>query len=236
MTTPSSKSRLYARFIPREEVSEVSSWTFGRIGDPPPSEAPALPEPEPPPEPEEVKIERAYSEGYSAGFLLGREQATGEGNQRLDAYVGGVGRENAESLSALAQALEQRLAQCEQNLGRQVLDLACELARHVVRRELSIDPNIVLPVVRESLGMLVMDGKPALIRVNPQDLEALQPSIAEEFAQPSLTWLADPLVERGGCLVESAGTVVDGTLATRWQRALANLGIETAWQEPAGDD
>jgi flagellar assembly protein FliH len=39
--------------------------------------------------------------------------------------------------------------------------------------------------------------------------------------------------------VESAGTVVDGSLDKRWQRAVAALGLDCAWQDGGdgnGDD
>jgi flagellar assembly protein FliH len=40
---------------------------------------------------------------------------------------------------------------------------------------------------------------------------------------------------RGGCLVESAGTVVDGTLEKRWSRTVAKLGLQSSW-EVSNDD
>jgi flagellar assembly protein FliH len=46
----------------------------------------------------------------------------------------------------------------------------------------------------------------------------------------ALSLLSDASVTRGGCLVESAGTVVDGTLEKRWGRAVAKLGLESAWE------
>ncbi len=46
----------------------------------------------------------------------------------------------------------------------------------------------------------------------------------KEFSGLSLTLVADATITRGGCLVESAGTVVDGTMEKRWARAVARLG------------
>jgi len=43
---------------------------------------------------------------------------------------------------------------------------------------------------------------------------------------------ADPDLLPGSCLVESAGTVIDGTLQKRWQRAVATLGIDSNWEVP----
>jgi flagellar assembly protein FliH len=49
-----------------------------------------------------------------------------------------------------------------------------------------------------------------------------------------VAWLPDASVERGGCLVESGGTVIDGTVSKRWERAVAQLGLARTWTD-AGD-
>jgi flagellar assembly protein FliH len=101
-----------------------------------------------------------------------------------------------------------------------------------LRQELSVNPNVLQPVVREALGLLVGDSKGSKVRLNPIDLDVLQDTLAAEFATLSLTLLPDPTIERGGCLVEAAGTIVDGTLQKRWTRAVANLGLDLSWDEP----
>ena len=40
-------------------------------------------------------------------------------------------------------------------------------------------------------------------------------------------------VPEGSCMVESAGTVVDGSIDKRWQRAIAALGLQSPWQDDA---
>lgn len=50
-----------------------------------------------------------------------------------------------------------------------------------------------------------------------------------------IQWVADAAVPAGGCLVESGGTVVDGSVGKRWERAIATLGLESPWQE-SGDE
>ena len=227
------RHRMYTRFIPSEEVGAVSAWQFGLVGDPvPPREVVAEPEPELLPEPEEVRLQRAWDGGHAAGYAQGHADAARVGHEQLDTYVSGQGRENAEQLAAVVQALQQRLAQAEQTLARQVLDLAAELARQVVRRELATQPDAVLPVVREALSRLVGEHQPTTVRLHPADLQVVGDALRKEFPLPTLRWAADEQVARGGCVVEAGGTVVDGTLASRWQRALANLGLESAW-EPA---
>lgn len=234
--TASSNSRNFARFIPSEEVDSVAQWKFGVVGDPllapPEPDLPAELEPE---EPVQVKLERAWDEGYTAGFAQGEARATEEGNRRLDEFVQNQGVEAAKYLAALAVGFDARLKQAEQDIAQQVLILACDLARQVVRRELAADPEAVLPVVREALGMLVMDGKPAVIKLHAQDLALLQGPLREEFPSPALHWVADAAVARGDCLVESGGSVIDGSITRRWERAVANLGLVSEWQRAEDD-
>jgi flagellar assembly protein FliH len=112
-----------------------------------------------------------------------------------------------------------------------LLDLSCAIARQVVRNELSINPNAIQPVIREALGTLLADAKVALVRLNPRDLDLIKEAIAQEFPNLTLTLVPDSALSRGGCLVESAGSVIDGTLERRWQRAVASLGLDDAFAD-----
>jgi flagellar assembly protein FliH len=95
--------------------------------------------------------------------------------------------------------------------------------------------NALLPVVREALGMLASDSKAAVVRLNPVDLEVVSNVLQSEFPGLALQVLGDAAVQPGGCVVESAGTVVDGTLERRWQRAVASLGLESDWKADHGE-
>jgi flagellar assembly protein FliH len=175
--------------------------------------------------------DEAYAQGLAAGMEQGRQHASLEWQQRLDDYIAHQGQQAAEHLQAVHQYFAQALDALQQQLAQQVLQLACELARQVVRRELATDAQALLPVVREAVEQLLAEGRPARVRLHPADKEALGPALQAAFAQVSgVQWLADPSVPPGGCLVESGGTVIDGRLATRWERAVAALGLESAWQ------
>jgi len=248
-------SRAYSRFIPREEVGDVTQWKFGAV------DGSGLVEPEPVPElpAQEVDeellaqqeadrlaaIQRASDDGYAEGLAHGREQTALEWQQRMDEYIAGQGREAAQRLQGVLQTLDANLIDMQQTMAQQLLELACDIARQVVRQELSVNPNALQPVVREAVGMLVAEGRPATVRLNPADMEAMAQPLREELGAPGVKasdvkWIADAAVAPGGCLVESAGTVVDGSLDKRWQRAIAALGLQTPWddgeKEGGGDE
>ena len=59
----------------------------------------------------------------------------------------------------------------------------------------------------------------------------LAEELEREFPNLKLTLVPDANITAGGCLVEAAGTVVDGTVQRRWHRAVASLGLESSWEQ-----
>lgn len=236
MTTPSSdRVRAYKRFIPSEEIGEVSQWRFGAVDEAELRAAELAAAQIAAAQDEgaaQERYEKAWQEGYAEGLAQGQAEATAQAQQRMQEYQANEGRETAERLAALVQSLDARLQEAEQRIASGVLEIACSLARQVVRQELAGNPNALQPVVREALGMLLTDGRSAVVRLNPADMEVVEQPLREEFASLSLNWLADASVPPGGCLVESAGAVVDGSLQKRWTRAVANLGLKEEWDAP----
>ena len=255
----SSKSRPYGRFIPREEVGEVTHWQFGDVGCPevwqPLPRLIAQGAPHAADAQAEMHAARAAAEAAQAiavaqqmqwqqacaaaqvqGLEQGRAEAAAEWQQHLDDYVAGAGREAAGRLEAATQQLDASLAAMQQHMAQDVLQLACALARQVVRQELRTNPQALQPVVAEALDMLVADGRPATVRLHPDDHAQVGAALRDAFAGKSLQWLPDADVAPGGCRVEAAGAVVDGSLEKRWQRAVAALGVGSAGTLNGGTD
>ncbi len=237
---PSSNQRTYARFIPSEEVGDFTQWKFGAVDGSDLIEPESEPEVEIPVEVDEAAqqalIQQACDDAYAEGFAQGQVQTALEWQQRMDAYIAQQGREMAQRLQGVVQTLDASLIDMQQDMAQQLLELACDIARQVVRQELSVNPSALQPVVREAVGMLVTEGRPALVRLHPDDMEAMAQPLREEMDSPGVQWMADASVPPGGCLVESAGTVVDGSLDKRWQRAIAALGLQSPWEDEEGGD
>lgn len=220
--------RNYTRFIPGEEIGTVEQWNFGAVDTAAiklAEQVKALEEAS-----DQIKDDALKQEGYAEGFIQGHAQATLEAQRQIADFIANQGQEAAQDFAKLFASAQAQLADAEQVMARGVLELACELARQVLRRELSVYPNALQPVIREALGLLVAESKSALVRLNPLDLEVLEDVLQTEFPGLSLTLLADETVTRGGCLIESAGTVVDGSMEKRWTRASANLGLSSPWE------
>jgi len=215
--------RQQTRFIPGEEIDAIAQWRFGNVNldvaaqlDTGTGEDSAR------------RDEGVRQQGYAEGFVQGRAQAMIEAQHQINEFTLQQGQQAARQWAQLFAATQAQLDAAEQLSAQAVLELACDLTRQILRHEIAINPNALLPVIRESLGLLFADSRSVGIKLNPQDLEVLQAALKEEFPALSLNLISDAGMTRGGCLIESAGTVVDGRLEKRWARAIGQLGQDFA--------
>lgn len=230
MKKPSSRGSIHSRFVPSEEIDAVARWQFSAVMG------------------EALEVQRAGATGVDSATQLllleqAREVARQEGRdegyaraalevkQQMDDFYERQAHATAERLALCAQAFEARWEAAEQALAQGVLELSCALARQVVRRELATDPKALEPVIREALGLLVSDARAIVVRLHPADFGLLESALRESFAGESLLFRPDAAVPAGGCLVESGGMTVDGTLDKRWSRTVATLGLSVPWVE-----
>lgn len=166
----------------------------------------------------EMKIaileEEARKRGYDNGYLegLGAGQTVGIGLRR-------------EAEAMLRAAVEFR----EKTLGRmepQVVELAVSVAEKLVGRQLTIEPESVVAIVREALRLLNESGE-ILIRLHPGDLLLCQARLAELQAEvrenSTLNLFADPEMPAGSCRVETNGALIECLLDERFAALRAVL-------------
>lgn len=232
-----SRMRHLSRFIPGEEIDVVARWDFGDVDADllqidadaqARTDAEAL---ERQAQRDAQRDEQVRQQAYAEGFTQGQATATLRAQHQHEEYVQNQGRDAARRYGQLLESAREQLSASEQVMARGVLELACVLARQVLRHELSINPNALQPVIREGLQMLASDTKAAVVRLNPVDLDMLQHVVQSEFAALQLTLTPDASMEVGGCLISAAGAVVDASLETRWRRAIARLGLEVQWDD-----
>lgn len=239
---PSSKSSSpYSRFIPREEIEAVSTWRFDNVDGSPHPEDVAAAEAQ---AQAEAAAAAVSPEAIAANMEALRRQSVQEGFEQGHAAGCAETRAALEETTRLAneaanrrfeealRALQQDWTHTQQHLAQAVLDMACALARQVVRRELQTDTASLLPVVQDAVAALVADAPSPTVRLHPDDLAALG-NLAETLPGPQpIRCVADPSLTPGGCVVDAGGTEVDATLEKRWLRVINNLGLNTPWSVP----
>ena len=228
-----SKPNPHSRFIPREEIEGVAVWHFSAVDG---SEDNATANGGD--EPEGVTTEalqQARQEAHAEGFMRGHDAGAQEVRDALEATVRKTAEETAVRMAQLLYNTRDHLKKSEEKISRHILELACDLARQVVRQQLKTDPAHLKPVIAEALSQLVEDGLPATVRMHPGDLTLMKGALQETLASPLPEFVADPGISPGGCLIESATMAVDATIEKRWARAVGNLGLDAAWNPENAD-
>jgi flagellar assembly protein FliH len=153
-------------------------------------------------------------------FERGRMQGHAEGQaaeRRLKADHGA-------KVGVLVEQMRARFHELQEDGGDALLDLAFTIARQVVRREISLRRDALLPVAREAVAMIVDHHAHPRVFLNPQDYAMLQPDFEADGLFKGCRFITDPRIARGGCRVETAQGEIDATLSTRWERVIAALG------------
>lgn len=175
---------------------------------------------------------QAREQGYQRGFAEGKEEgyAAGQsaGNQAGLEAGQILARVEAERLGAAATQLEQALATLESQVADELLALALELARGIVRQEISARPETLLTVVREAMAQL--PHQHTAIYLNPEDASLVRSYLGDQLAHAGHRIHEDFKLKRGDCILEAGGSQLDATVAMRWRRVLEEIGIESAWE------
>ncbi len=226
-----SKSSAYSRFIPSEEINAVSEWRFANVDGTPHVEEiePQLPLG---PSPEEVaaQVENARQQAFDEGYALGNAEGSQATRNALAEPTRLATEQAQQRFDEALSSMRTQLAQAQDQMAQAVLQMACDLARQVLRRELTIDPQAIQPVLTEALALLQADTIPVTVRLNPNDFAALEGTGTAPAQPGNPRFVPDAAITPGGCVLEAPGTGVDATLETRWSRAIANLGLSTAWE------
>lgn len=224
----------FSRIIPREEIGAVRSWHFSAVdgSEPEPPIEPEEPAAAPAPDAEErlqAALDQAREEAFAAGFAQGHDTGSRETREALEVPIQQAAADTAERMAQLLHGMTEQLIAAEQKMSRQLLDLACDLARQVVRQELMVNTQHMRPVIEEALEQVIDDGLPATVRLNPNDLALLQDSLTQAMGENAPELVADDSVSPGGCIVQTPHSLVDASVEKRWARAIGNLGLSVPW-------
>lgn len=229
------KNSPFSRFIPREEIDAVSAWRFASVdgSDKAAVREDAAPAPEPETAPPSLLLENVVAEArrqaYADGFAHGHDVGGKEVHEALEAAMRRSAEEAGVRLGLLIHGMTDQLIGCEQQIARQILELACDIARQVVRQELQSNTGHLRAVIGEALELIVEDGLPATVRMHPDDLALMKDALMNTLGKNAPAFVADVAISPGGCLVQTPGSVVDATIEKRWSRAVGNLGLELPW-------
>jgi flagellar assembly protein FliH len=171
----------------------------------------------------EALQKQAYEEARKAGHAEGVKQGLQEIKQK------------ANKLQAVINFLQQPLDDIDEQVEYQLTELTMLLAKHLLKKESSVDHQHIQNLLHESLQYLPLKSRDIRVRLNPADIELLK---LGEVNPDQQTWqcVADASVRAGGCIIESDQSVVDASVEKRIAQLMQQLGIHSASTEETDDD
>jgi len=209
---------VFSRKIPKDQVGDAASWELRSLG-------------------ESAQVSRGpsglWSERERRAFERGREQGVLETTRAAQQVRAG-------HLDRMARVIEKLQAGLDELAARgadALLDLSFEIARQVVRREVSLHRDAAVPAVREAIALIVDHAAHPRVHLSSQDFELVRNELESDASSRGCRFVVDASVPPGGCRIETGQCEIDGTLETRWRRVIATLGAEypgPADADPAG--
>lgn len=173
-------------------------------------------------------LEDIHQQAHQEGYDLGYSEGTAAGYQQGRAQV----EEEVRRLQALMLSVEEATGQLGQAASEELLNLALEISKQILRQALRAKPELLLPIVRSAMESIPQHSQHPHLHLHPDDAALVKAQMQTEIAHWRI--VEDQRIERGGCRIETAVAEVDATLGSRWQRLAAALGRDMNWLDDAG--
>ena len=171
--------------------------------------------------------EEGYSEGRSQGLSNGFDEGFKDGLNKGSAQ--GY-EENLHILQAKAaefnlilEALGEPFKNLDTEVEQELIKIVIAIATQVIYREIKLDPELILAVVRVAIKALPLSAQKINLHLHPEDADLVRSAF--ELDEPSAIWLAieDPSISRGGCMVDTDISHIDVTVEKRVAVVIATL-------------
>lgn len=178
--------------------------------------------------------EMTAEQAFALGMKQGREEASRELRAGYDQSLANVRQrieqEYQQRLSTLYEGFAGQVEQAEQQIARQIIELAVRLASVTVRHHIEHDPEAALPVVQEALSGLLPGHHPVRITLHPDDETVVRAALVGKLGLGEIEIVTDAAMARSGCRINTHSCEIDNDLDRRWQESLRQSGIDS--EEP----
>lgn len=209
------------RIIPGDDGGAIDQWLPPQMDDPTHVDVRDAKNPRQPmtaAQMEEVH-EQAQRDGFDQGYKQGKEKGYAEGLEKALVEA----RETAQHMQSLLKCMAAPLEELDEQVEKSLVKLAMSVGRHIVRRELKIDPAQVIAVVRESVSALPIAASRVRIHLHPDDAALIRERLPVHEQDSQWDIVEDPGLTRGGCKVVSESSQVDSSVENRVAMAVSKI-------------
>ena len=151
--------------------------------------------------------DEAYQKGHAEGVKAGEEEIAAR----------------ARRYDQLLRALSNPFDRLDEEVEKELVELAIATTKQLFRREIRINPAHVIGVVREAIRLLPVASRNVHVHLHPEDAALVRDTLTPAENEPAWSIVEDPLIERGGCNVTTDNSRVDASNEKRLQAAIRSL-------------
>lgn len=157
-----------------------------------------------------ASVQQEAEQRVRAAFQQGLQQGDANARQELGTRLDGTVERLARSIQDIA-GVRQR---CRREGEQDLVKLALAIARRILHRELTVDSDAILGLVKAALDKL--DAREVQsIRVHPENADALNRYLDRMGLPQRLQITPDPSLERGAAIFETSRGSLDASAETQ---------------------
>jgi flagellar assembly protein FliH len=155
--------------------------------------------------------QRSYDEQLKNGYEDGLKQAQQELNQYKQTF------------EAVFSSIDSAFKEIDQKVIQAIKQLAVSISKQIIRRELQINSEQVVSVVKEAIKLLPLDKSRLIIHLNPSDISVVKKVFNQDDIVQSYSLVEDPSVQRGGCKLATDDSIIDATIDSQIAQLAAKI-------------
>jgi len=164
-------------------------------------------------------IEKLQKEAQQEGFEKGQKEGYQAGMKTAQQEI----QQQVSLLQQIMTGLNRPLAELDQQVEQDLINLVMTMTRQLVRRELKTQPDHVIGAVRAAMAVLPISDRKLKLFLHPLDVELVKSGLSIDNDETNWQWVEDPLLTRGGVRIETADTTIDATVEARLNSVINKL-------------
>ena len=173
-------------------------------------------------------------EAWQHGFKDGHVEGVRKGEAELAKRIAEVDVKIA-ALDAIIGTLARPLEELDAEVENELTRLALTIAKHLVRRELKIDPTQVIGIIRHTVSLLPLGARNIKIHLHPDDAAIVREKLARPAGDQEWHLAEDPLMARGGCRLTTDTSSIDARFEASVAAVLSGLLGDDRNERSGGD-
>lgn len=170
-----------------------------------------------------VAFENARKEGYIKGMQEGLAASLNQAEELI--------ANEKETFIKLLTSLSNAFNDTDKIVANQVMMLALDVAKAMLKTELHVNQEAILPIVQDSLKSLLINQKPARILLSRADALIVNKHLSGELIEHDWHIVEDARLENGDCFIETDSNQLDSTNSMRWKKICEALSQPNVWSE-----